>query len=118
MYADYAYYHDSYGGKMGEEDFRRMGAKASRTITLHTLGRAYTCAEMADNVRDCECALADVYLAVSTRPPGIASESNDGGSVSYTSYTDVRGEVATVLREHLTYPVNLMYRGYDDAVCP
>lgn len=117
MYADYAYYRDVYGGKMSEASYAHMALKADTAIDYQTQGRAAECQEMAENIKMCACVLADAYFYTTRAPLGVKSESNDGGSVTYSDPTEIKTGILSILREYLSFPVNLLYRGYDHALC-
>ncbi len=63
-YADYAYYAETYKGKMPEEDFNRLSRQASTYIDRVTFGRAGRSHPEAVQVKikDACCAVADILL--------------------------------------------------------
>ena len=73
MYADYAYYKDSFGGDLTAEEFNRYARKA----------------EVTEQVKNAVCAaaeaVAEIRGGVANIPQGIKSESTDGYSVTYNN---------------------------------
>ena len=86
IYADYAYYSTVYGGTLTETEYNRLARQASAYLDCITRGRI--CAALPGavmgKVKDACCAVADAY-ALNTRGGGIASETNDGISVTYVA---------------------------------
>lgn len=72
IYADYAYYTDEYfGNTISEDDFIRVGAKASRYIDYITQGRAAKVAavgldggEVITAIKNACCELAEQYQLI------------------------------------------------------
>ena len=62
-YADYAFYSGEYMGTVCEDDFTRLAVRASSFIDYYTQGRAAAAAG-TDPVRQCCCALVDVYAGI------------------------------------------------------
>ena len=85
MYADYDYYTSVYAGSLSEDDFARLSVAARRYINMITMGRACTAPEsVRGDLADCMCAIVDeMYMQQQTSGADIASESNDGVSVTY-----------------------------------
>ena len=85
-YADYAYYSGTYGGAFAETDYNRLSGRASAYIDAITFGRAAGAAggTFDGRLKDACCAVADAY-ALAERGGIIASESNDGVSVTYVA---------------------------------
>lgn len=86
-YADYDFYKSVYHGSMTEDEFNRHIIKASAYVRRMTFGRADANAEN-DEIRLSACAVCDVYADDNKRRAGhegrnIASENNDGYSVSF-----------------------------------
>lgn len=119
LYADYSYYTETYGGKLEAEAYTYFGARASRLIDQLTFGRADHAPDiMADRIKWCCCELADeLHLQDATSEQtghgAIASESNDGYSVSYVARQEGQDMAASakVCSRNLTWPVNLMWTG-------
>lgn len=125
MYADYAFYADSWHGNMPETEFAKWGARAGLEIDRLTQGRAAAAPpEMAQPLRCCCCALADALrtadaVSDATQGGAVASETVDGYSVSYRTDADAAqtdptaeaGCAARLCRRWLCAPVNLMYTG-------
>lgn len=64
IYADYAYYVNTYlGNAIAEEDFPRMAVRASRYIDYITRNKAEKHADLPA-VKDCCCALAECYQMI------------------------------------------------------
>lgn len=85
IYADYAYYRDSYKGAMPEADFDRLSRPASAYLDQVTFGRAVDVPEnLQSKIKNACCALVDACL-LNEQGGGIASESNDGVTVNYVA---------------------------------
>ena len=116
MYATYSYYKDKYFGKLEADDFYANEKRACAEIDHVTFGRCKKMSEqeIPDEVRDAVCAVVDLlYRFESARGAEIASESNDGVSVSYRDISDKRKqeqEIRQTLRTFLA-PTGLMFRG-------
>lgn len=80
----YAYYRDTYHGRLSETDFNRLSPGAAAYLELATFGRI--CGEWreAEAVKNAFCAVADAYR-LNEQGGGVASESNDGVTVNYIS---------------------------------
>lgn len=85
-YADYAYYAGEYGGTMPEADFKRLSRQASAFLDRVTFERIRSTLpkSVMDRVRDACCAVADACL-LNEQGGGVASETNDGVSVTYVA---------------------------------
>ena len=86
-YADYEFYTKNYHGTLSEEDFDRVSQVSAAFIRRITFRRSDTCGEM-EEVRMAFCAACDVFSGWETTRGGmgsrlVASENNDGYSVSY-----------------------------------
>lgn len=83
---DYGYYRDVYLGAMGEADFSRLSRRAAVYLDTVTFCRASgpQPPDTAEKLRGACCAVADAYL-LNEQGGGIASENNDGLSVSYVA---------------------------------
>lgn len=87
MYADYAYYKDSFGGTLAAEEFNRYARKAERFLNYVIMGEI---SEVTEQVKNAVCAaaeaVAEIREGVQNIPQGIKSESTDGYSVTYKDY--------------------------------
>lgn len=112
IYADFSYYKDTYCGEMAEGDFKRLSRQASAYLDSVTFDRiaAVTDEKIKERVREACCAVADVLLRKEQRD-GIASETNDGISVTYT--TEGSTDEQRLYRAAVLYLGNtgLLYRG-------
>ena len=107
IYADFSYYKDTYCGEMAEGDFKRLSRQASAYLDSVTFDRiaAVTDEKIMERVREACCAVADVLLQKEQRD-GIAAETNDGISVTYTT------EGST--EEQRLYRAAVLYRGHPE----
>lgn len=87
MYADYGYYTGVYMGNASEEEYTRIHPRAAAEVRRMIFGREP--GKALDSVRMAECAVLDELISQESGG-AVASESNDGISVSY----------ATVVRSH------------------
>lgn len=114
-YATYEYYTNGYGGKMAENDFNRLSRQATAYLNQVTYGRIDATEATSTVVKDACCAIAESYL-LNEQGGGIASESNDGISVSYISGINNTKTDGQRLYEaaalYLGY-TGLLYRGVD-----
>lgn len=116
-YADYAYYSQEYGGTMPEADFKRLSRQASAFLDMVTFDRIASGQpeKVMEKVKAACCAVADAYL-LNEQGGGVASETNDGVSVTYVAGVsnaktdDQRLQEAAVL--YLAH-TGLLYRGVD-----
>lgn len=87
MYADYAYYKDSFGGDLTAEEFNRYAHKAERFFNYVVMGKI---SDVTEPVKNAVCAaaeaVAEIRESVQNIPQGIKSESTDGYSVTYKDY--------------------------------
>ena len=116
MYATYSYYKDKYFGKLDSGDFYANVKRACAEIDHVTFGRCKKMSEqeIPDEVRDAVCAIVDLlYRFESARGAEIASESNDGVSVSYRDISDKRKQEQEIRQTLHTFlaPTGLMFRG-------
>lgn len=117
VYATYDYYKDEYSGEtLTEQEFKKYARKASAEIDHVTFGRLSDKSdnEIPDAVRDATCDIAEKMHDFDTAEgKEIASETNDGISVSYRDTGNPikhLGEIRTTLRTYLA-ATGLMYRG-------
>ncbi len=112
MYADYAFYKNTYLGKLAVGEYERLSVRGKAEIDRLTFGRAATAT--GDNltaVQLAQCAVVD-ELAYMERGGEITSESNDGVSRSYAAGA-VRSKsqrIADAARVYLA-TTNLCYAG-------
>lgn len=102
------------GGQLSEQAYLVQAERAAREIDLHTFGRAEKHRDsLADTLAMCECALVDALASAQAVPVGIASESNDGYSISYSqnAKTEQNRNIESILMRYLLEPVNLLYAG-------
>jgi len=120
---DYGYYRDDFGGRViSAEDFPPLARKAEAYIQYLTGGKSADCQMGA--VMDAVCAVCEVYAAdkakiqVQGDAREVASENNDGYSVSYVTEGQAGQVHEETLREkayQAAYPylafTGLLYRG-------
>ena len=115
-YADYSYYMGVFGGKMAADEFHRLSRQASAYLDHVTFDRIHgvTDAKIMGKVKDACCAVADTYL-LNEQGGGIASETNDGISVTYVNGTGSKTDEQRLYQTALIYlgHTGLMYRGWD-----
>ena len=87
MYADFAYYRDTYSGILTEAEYRRFSVRAAAEINRITSNKAKTATgEDLEAVKMAECAVIDELSYQSFGGSGdVTSESNDGISRSYAT---------------------------------
>lgn len=107
-YATYEYYATEYlGNELDNEEFLRYAKRASAEIDYVTFGRLKEKTEIPNEVKDAVCAVAEQMKASNTAATvsssGVASESNDGYSVSYreVSSASLRNEYQSKIRLYL-----------------
>ena len=115
-YADFEYYKDTYCGKMTEEEFDRFSRQASAYLDFITFDRipAVTDEAIMAKVKDACCALAETCL-LNEQGGGIASETNDGISVTYVNGSGSKTDEQRLKQTALIYlgHTGLMYRGVE-----
>ena len=105
-YAEYNFYQGTYCGDRitGEEAFNRLATRASEKLDCYTMGRIdqtdFDGESYAAAVRLAVCSMADIMYLVEKRKSShdgreIASESNDGYSVSFASASEADRESLT-----------------------
>ena len=116
LYADFNYYKKEFCGAMAEEDYNRLSRQASAYLDFICFGRIKDVSDeiIMAKVKDACCALADVYL-LNEQGGGIASETNDGISVTYVNGTGSKTDEQRLRQTALIYLGNtgLMYRGVE-----
>lgn len=87
MYADYAFYQETYNGALTEAEFMRLEVRATAEINRITSQKAKTAqGEDLELVKFAECAVIDELNYQSFGGHGdVVSESNDGISRSYAT---------------------------------
>lgn len=121
VYADFEYYSSCFfGDSIPGKDFEKYAVRASREIDRLTMGRAAKAGEkMLPGLSNCTCEIAELLHAedVAAQRTGngiIASESNDGISVSFTQNAvaeRIAGKVLAAAKHWLCWPENLLYPG-------
>lgn len=111
VYADYDYYLNEYSGNaVAEADFTRLSRQASAYLDSLTCGKIRGTWVDDSRVKDACCALADI-LHVQEHGGEIASESNDGASVTYVnSSTTQEQRLYNIAVMHLS-STGLLYAG-------
>lgn len=117
-YADFTYYRDTFLGCLTEAEYRPLARQASAYVDLATGGRSEALSAddpLFPKLQDACCAVADA-LALNARGGGIASETNDGISVSYVAGVGQTKTDNTRLREAVSLYLGgtgLLYRGVE-----
>lgn len=85
IYADYDYYLNEYSGNaVAEADFTRLSRQASAYLDSLTYGKIRGPWVDDSRVKDACCAIAEV-MQKQEQGGEVASESNDGASVTYVT---------------------------------
>lgn len=104
-YADFNWYKEFYKGfQTGEEEFSSLALKASKYLDKITFGRID---DADENVKLAMCAVVD-SMHKTERVSHIASESNDGYSISYKNTGESLYKTASMF-----LPPELLYRGVE-----
>lgn len=123
LYADFEYYSSCFfGDSIPGKDFEKYAVRASREIDRLTMGRACSAAgEMSTRLSTCCCEIAEILYKADvankrTENGTIASESNDGYSVSFENGDGTDGQslarrIITTAVCWLSAPQNLVYPG-------
>ena len=115
-YTDYEFYTDTYGGAaISESDWPRISCKAQAEVDHVTFGRIANMATVPECVKECICDIAERMQKAEQIAAGgsIASEQNDGYSISYRDDGGEAGrqsEIHLAIASHLAR-TGLMYRG-------
>lgn len=113
IYADYDYYLDEYfGNSISGDDFARLSRQASAYIDTITYGNAEkaTDSKVIAKLSDACCAVAEV-MQKQEQGGEVASESNDGTSVTYvTSGKTAQNRMYDAAVMHLSN-TGLLYAG-------
>lgn len=112
---DYKYYSETFHGQMAEADFGRLAVYASAYLDELTMGRTAEAlpAEIEEKAKMALCAVADAYR-LNEMGGGVASESNDGISVTYVAGVSNAKTDGSRLYEAAALfigPTGLLYRG-------
>ena len=117
-YATYQYYTDEYfGTALTEQEFPKYAKRASAEMDHVTFGRLSELPDeqITDRIMDCMCDVAERLYTFATTAEGgsIASENNDGYSVSYRDIGNINVQKEEIYATIRTYLANtgLMYRG-------
>lgn len=121
VYADYEYYSNQFfGDTIPAADYVKYAVRASREVDRLTMGRAAKAGgNMTPGLSNCTCEIAELLHAedVAAQRTGngiIASESNDGISVSFVqgaAADRIAGKVLETAKHWLCWPENLLYPG-------
>lgn len=112
VYADYSFYKNYFlGSAISESDFPRLALRASQFLDYYTLGKSINNPAL-ENLKMACCAVAEAYQVIEKtgEKSGIASESVGSYSVSYTTNSAAKSELANVARQYLAM-TGLLYRG-------
>ena len=107
MYSTYQQYQQR-GGKLPENEYQVNAQKASELIDYYTMGQAASAETMEQQLAACECDLVDIVPMFQGASSGIQSENVDGYSVSFSSQAEVRAGLLSIMKRHLSFPVNLL----------
>lgn len=111
----YEFYSGPFFGKMSEEDFYRLSVYAHSYLDELTMGRidGELTEDIETKAKMALCAVADAYR-LNEQGGGVASESNDGVSVTYVigiSNTKTEGRRLYEAAALFLGPTGLLYRG-------
>lgn len=113
---DYDFYCGVFHGKMPREDFERLSVYAAAYLDEVTMSRTADTltADVEERAKQAFCAVADAYL-LNEQGGGIASETNDGVSVTYvagiSNSTKSEGRRLYEAAALFLGPTGLLYRG-------
>lgn len=115
LIVDYEFYSETYHGQMTEADFNRLYVYASAYLEEITMGRASGDLSETTGLKAklALCAVTDAYL-LNERGGGIASETNDGISVTYVAgISNAKSEGRRLYEAAALFlgPTGLLYRG-------
>lgn len=114
LIADYKFYTDTYHGKMSQEDYDRLTVYAAAYLDELTMGRINEDlpAAVMTKANLALCAVADAYR-LQEQGGGVASETNDGVSVTYVAGSQVKSEGRRLYEAAALFlgPTGLLYRG-------
>ena len=114
---DYTFYTEIFFFFLSQEDFERLSVYASAYLEELTMGRASgeLTKDVALKVSKALCAVADAYL-LQEQGGGVASETNDGISVTYVSgVSNAKSDGRRLYEAAALFlgPTGLLYRGVD-----
>ena len=109
-YVDFDYYAFQFGGTAigSPELFTKNARKAEAYIDKITFGQII---DVTDAVKNAVCAVCDIFAGYDH--VGVASESNDGYSVSYSSDESARAREMYKAAQ-MFLPSELLYRGISE----
>ena len=112
---DYDFYCGVFHGKMPREDFERLSVYVAAYLDEVTMSRTADTltADVEERAKRAFCAVADAYL-LNEQGGGIASETNDGVSVTYVagiSNSKTEGRRLYEAAALFLGPTGLLYRG-------
>ena len=115
-YADYNFYSEVYHGTIATaENFDNAELEAEAFVNTITFGRIERMDDIPDEAKYAVCSVTDAMVKFSeSRKNNVASESNDGYSVTYASGVtdaDCNREMQSRARRWLAN-TGLMYRGW------
>lgn len=113
--ADYKFYTETYHGKMEQTEFDRMAVLSSAYLDELTMGRTSgtLTVDVEERAKLAFCSVADAYL-LNEQGGGIASETNDGVSVTYVAgISNSKSEGRRLYEAAALFlgPTGLLYRG-------
>jgi hypothetical protein len=103
LYTDYGFYTGQYGGKLAQEQFRRVIIPVSAHIRRLTFGRADKSMEEVQYAACACCDLLERENRVASEHDGrrVVSESTDGYSVSYAQEQETGVTAEEILAEKI-----------------
>lgn len=109
---DYDFYCGVFHGKMPREDFERLSVYAAAYLDEVTMSRTADTltADVEERAKRAFCAVADAYL-LNEQGGGIASETNDGVSVTYVGNSKTESRRLYEAAALFLGPTGLLYRG-------
>ena len=114
MYSDYDFYCSQYRGHpLLDYEFDLLAHEASIYIDTMTFGRLHSGWPITDAVRYACCSIVEAIHQYDIRfkkglPVEVKSENVDGYSVSFSGQTEANAGVLSVMKRHLSFPVNLL----------
>lgn len=102
VYADYAFYKDTYKGKLSEEKFNTLVIQASQYIRYATMERSDS--YEGDELKYAVCEVTEIYGQFESNTNGriVQGESNDGYSITYAA-EGASGELSEQVRDRKSY---------------
>lgn len=112
MYATFDFYQNTYGGKVAEDDFKPLAARAGSLINYYTFGRIE---EVTEEIKYAQCELIDnIKNFEAQEQKNIKSESVGSYSVTYADEAKSATSLNKESQRMIIYrwlPNNLIYRG-------